>query len=200
MPAVVYGTDKEPTSITLIRKDFEKMLEAETFYTAIIDIDVEGTHESVILKDLQRHPAKGFPMHADFLRINADTELKVAIPIHFMNEDTCVGVKVNGGVIQRQETDIEVSCLPRNIPEYIEVDMAALDIGDSIHLTDVTLPEGVVSTALEFGELTDLMIVSVVAPRMEAEIEEEDAAAAEDAAEDTDSGDDAEESTEDGED
>ena len=165
MPAVIYGGGQAAESITLIRKDFEKQLENEAFYTSILDVIVDGKHESAILKDMQRHPAKGFPMHADFLRIEANKAIKVHVPLHFINESKAQGVKIGGGMIQHQATDIEVQCLPKDIPEFIEVDMLNVDLGDIVHLSDLTLPEGVVSTALALGEDHDLAIASIIAPR-----------------------------------
>lgn len=173
-PAIVYGGNKEARSISLIRKDLEKMLENEAFYTALLSIQVDGGTESVILKDVQRHPAKGFAMHVDFLRIEADKELKVNVPLHFINEAKCKGVKIGGGMIQHQTTDIEVQCLPKDIPEYIEVDMTDVDLGDIVHLTDITLPAGVVSTALALGEDHDLALAAVIAPRASKAADEED--------------------------
>lgn len=165
MPAVIYGSGQPAESLTLIRKDFEKLLENEAFYTAILDVIVDGKHENAILKDMQRHPAKGFPMHADFLRVEANKPIKVHVPLHFINESKAQGVKIGGGMIQHQATDVEVQCLPKDIPEFIEVDMLNIDLGDIVHLSDLTLPEGVVSTALALGEDHDLAIASIIAPR-----------------------------------
>lgn len=165
MPAVIYGGGQAAESITLIRKDFEKQLESESFYTSILDVIVDGKHENAILKDMQRHPAKGFPMHADFLRVEANKPIKVHVPLHFINESKAQGVKIGGGMVQHQATDIEVQCLPKDIPEFIEVDMLNVDLGDIVHLSDLTLPEGVVSTALALGEDHDLAIASIIAPR-----------------------------------
>lgn len=178
-PAVIYGGQKAARSISLIRKDLEKMLEEEAFYTALISVQVDGETETAILKDVQRHPAKGFAMHVDFLRVEADKLIKVHVPLHFTNEETCKGVKLGGGMIQHQATDIEVQCLPKDIPEYIEVDMTDIDLGDIIHMSDIKLPEGVISTALALGEDHDLAIAAVLAPKGSkdsSEESEEDAA------------------------
>lgn len=164
-PAVIYGGQQPARSISLIRKDLEKMLESEAFYTAVLTINVDGSTETAILKDIQRHPAKGFAMHADFMRIEANKQLKVHVPLHFINEDKCDGVKNGGGIVQHQATDIEVQCLPGNIPEFIEVDMLSVGLGEIVHISDLQLPEGVVSTALALGEDHDLAIASVIAPR-----------------------------------
>jgi len=117
------------------------------------------------LKAVQRHPAKGFPMHVDFMRVTADQPIKLNVPLHFTNEEACKGVKLGGGMIQHQATDIEVQCLPRDIPEYIEVDMIDAEVGQIIHLSDLTLPAGVTSTALALGDDHDLAIAAVLAPK-----------------------------------
>jgi large subunit ribosomal protein L25 len=172
VPAILYGAGKEPRPLSIISKDLEKALENEAFYSQVIAVKIGGDTEKAILKDLQRHPAKDRVMHADFLRIDEKVELKVNVPIHFINEDTCKGVKLEGGVIEHQAVEIEVLCLPSKIPEYIEVDMQELSVGDSIHLSEVQLPEGVASVALALGEDHDLPIAAVVAPRVAAEEDE----------------------------
>ena len=183
IPPIIYGGDKDPQPLTLIRKDLEKALENEAFYSQVLTINVGSEPQKAILKDLQRHPAKDRVMHADFLRVDDKTLVKVNVPIHFLNEEACVGVKLQGGIIQHQATDIEVQCLPGDIPEYIEVDMLKVETGDIIHLSDITLPEGVTSLALALGEDHDLAIASVIAPKGGAADEEEEAAPAEEAAE-----------------
>ena len=186
IPAIIYGGDQEPQPLTIIRKDLEKSLENEAFYSHVLAVNVGGSVQKAILKDLQRHPAKHFVMHADFLRVSDKVALKVNVPIHFLNEEACKGVKLEGGIIQHQATDIEVSCLPGDIPEYIEVDMLDVEVGQIIHLSEITLPAGVTSTALALGEDHDLAIASVIAPKGGSVDEEESEApeAAEDAAED----------------
>ena len=183
VPAIIYGGDKEPQPLTLVRKDLEKALESEAFYSQVLTINVGKGKEKAILKDLQRHPARTNVMHADFLRVDDKTVVKVNVPIHFLNEDTCVGVKMEGGMIQHQATDVEIQCLPGDIPEYLEVDMAEIVTGQIVHLSDVALPEGVVSVALALGEDHDLAIASVIAPKGSAD-DEEDVEAVEDAEED----------------
>ena len=180
VPAIIYGGNKDPQPLTLIRKDLEKALENEAMYSHVLTIKVGKGKEKAILKDLQRHPARNNVMHADFLRVDDKTAVKVNVPIHFLNEESCVGVKMEGGMIQHQATDIEVQCLPGDIPEYLEVDMAEIVTGQIVHLSDITLPEGVVSMALALGEDHDLAIASVIAPKGSAE-DDEDVAADEDA-------------------
>ena len=151
----------------------KKALENEAFFSQVIAVRIGGDIEKAILKDLQRHPAKERVMHADFLRIDEKVELKVNIPIHFLNEESCNGVKLEGGVIEHQAVEIELLCLPANIPEYIEIDMQELNIGDSIHLSEVKLPEGTASVALSLGEDHDMPIAAVVAPRAAIEADED---------------------------
>ncbi|TXS96390.1 50S ribosomal protein L25/general stress protein Ctc [Parahaliea maris] len=177
VPAIIYGGDKDPQPLTLIRKDLEKALENEAFFSHVLSINVGGSIEKAILKDLQRHPARNAVMHADFLRIDDKVAIKVHVPIHFLNEKSCHGVKIQGGMIQHQETDIEVLCLPTDIPEYIEVDMIDVKTGEIVHLSDVKLPEGVSSVALALGEDHDLAIASVIAPKGGSDEEAVEAAA-----------------------
>ena len=175
VPAIIYGAGKDPQPLSIVRKDLEKCLESEAFFSQVIDVNIAGDVQKAILKDLQRHPAKDRVMHADFLRTDAKVALKVNIPIHFVNEESCRGVKLEGGIIEHQALEIEVLCLPAAIPEYIEVDMAVIGLGDSVHLSDVALPEGVESVALSYGEDHDEAIATVIAPRGLKSDEEEDA-------------------------
>jgi large subunit ribosomal protein L25 len=188
VPAIIYGGDKEPQPLTLVRKDLEKALENEAFFSHVLTIHVGTDKQKAILKDLQRHPARETVTHADFLRIDENRAIKVNVPIHFINETKCHGVKIQGGIIQHQATDIEVQCLPSDIPEYIEVDMLDVHTGQIIHLSDITLPEGVASVALALGEDHDLAIASVIAPKGVSEAgEEEEAVEAEEAPEEGES-------------
>jgi large subunit ribosomal protein L25 len=166
VPAIIYGGEKSPQSLSLISKDLEKALENEAFYSHVLLIKVGDVKEKAILKDMQRHPSKNRVTHVDFLRIDDNVAIKVHVQIHFLNEDTCHGVKTEGGMIQHQATDIEVQCLPRDIPAFIEVDMLEMQVGQIIHLSEVALPAGVTSVALALGEDHDLAIASVLAPKV----------------------------------
>ena len=123
IPAIVYGGGKDPSSITLGHDDLWHHLENEAFFSHIITLKIDGTAEDVLLKDLQRHPAKDLLMHADFLRVDKNQPIVVNVPLHFTNEEACIGVKVQGGRISHFANDIEIRCLPKDLPEYIEVDM-----------------------------------------------------------------------------
>ncbi|MGB0957390.1 MAG: 50S ribosomal protein L25/general stress protein Ctc [Litorivicinus sp.] len=164
VPAIVYGGQGEPAQISLKHNELIKLLEDEAFYASVVELNLEGATESVILKDLQRHPAKPVILHADFMRVDMKVEVVVNIPLHFINEDSCVGVKMQSGKIHHDATEVEVRCLPGNLPEFIEVDMLEVEAGTTLHLSDLVLPEGVVSTQLALGADHDQPLVSVNKP------------------------------------
>jgi large subunit ribosomal protein L25 len=173
IPAIVYGGKKDPAKISLAHKDVAKALENESFFSHIIGLVIDGKSEDVIIKDIQRHPAKALIMHMDFFRVSKTTKLQTRAPLHFINEETCVGVKMGGGLIARSMTDIEISCLPKDLPEYIEVDMAEVDLGQTVHLSDIKLPKGVESVALSHGDDHDLPVAAVNKPKAVEEISDE---------------------------
>jgi large subunit ribosomal protein L25 len=161
VPAIVYGGKEDAQSITLIHKDVIKALENEAFYSHIISLDVDGKSQDVIVKDVQRHPAKTAILHLDFLRISKTTALTIRVPLHFINEDSCIGVKKEGGIISHTMSELEVQCLPKDLPEYIEVDVSELALGSTLHISDITLPKGVESVALSHGSDHDLPVAAV---------------------------------------
>ena len=145
---IVYGGGKKkPTPITVAMNEIVKLAESEAFFTSLVDLSIDGKAEQVVVKDMQRHPAKDTIMHVDFLRVSAKTKITMQVPLHFINEDSCFGVKMEGGVIAHALNDIEITCLPKDLPEYIEVDMAELKVGENLHISDLTLPKGVESVA-----------------------------------------------------
>ena len=160
VPGVVYGGKAGPKMISLSHNELMLHLEHESFYSHILNLKIDGKAEQVILKDLQRHPAKPLVLHADFQRVSSDTKLRTSVPFHFIGEDVAVGVK-KGGVVSHSITSVEVGCLPKDLPEYIGVDVSGLDIGDNIHLSEVPLPKGVEILALAQGEDQDMIVVSV---------------------------------------
>ena len=199
VPAIVYGDEKETLNIKLKLNELTKASENELFYTQVLLIKTEGNEEKVVLKELQRDPAKGKFLHADFQRVSSKTKLKVVIPVNFVNEEECVGVKVDGGVVAKTIREIEIMCLAGNIPESIDVDIESLNLGDSIRLTEISLPEG--SEIPGLTEETDQMVVSVNAPKaveedpiLEEELEEGEVAEGEEvsdsSSEESDSSDD----------
>lgn len=179
VPAVLYGANQEPKSLSIAHKDLHKACENEAFFAHIISLDVDGSKENAILKALQRHPAKDRIMHADFQRVLMDVAISVDVPVHFINEENCVGVKIGGGAVSHVMSTVSISCLPGNLPEYLEVDVAELELGSSIHLSEMTLPEGVTIPELELGADHDQVVVSVIATRATKEEDDEPEAAAE---------------------
>ncbi|HET8711269.1 MAG TPA: 50S ribosomal protein L25/general stress protein Ctc [Spongiibacteraceae bacterium] len=165
LPGIVYGGEKAPQNISLIHKDLAKALEDEAFYSHIIKLTIDGNTEQVVLRDLQRHPSKPFILHADFQRIDATHTITMRVPLHFTNQDKCVGVRLGGGVISHSLSEVEVRCLPQNLPEFIEIDMAEIAVGTILHISDLKMPAGVESVELAHGTAHDLPVVSVTLPR-----------------------------------
>ena len=181
VPAIIYGgkaggNDRKPQAITLKANELNKALENEAFYSSIISLSVDGKEEQVVLKDLQRHPAKALVWHADFLRVSKSTKIKASVPVHFINEETCAGVKVGGGKITHMLTNLDIICSAGDLPEFIEVDMANVEVGAVVHLSDLKLPKGVEALALTHGTEHDTAVVTVVAVKGGEEAAEGEAA------------------------
>lgn len=181
IPGIIYGGNKKAEMISIPHKDLAKALENEAFYSHVVTLDVEGKTQDVILKDVQRHPAKAQLVHADFLRVSKTKKLVVKVPLHFINEEKSVGVKQQGGIAAHTMTELEVSCLAKDLPEFIEVDLANVEVGQIVHISDVKLPKGVESVALSHGEDHDLPVASINKPKGASE-EETEAAGEEEAA------------------
>jgi len=193
IPAVVYGAEKEPVSISLNHNQFLRHLDEEAFYAHILTLVVDGKKDQVVLKDLQRHPANDNKIiHADFLRVHAGHEMTMTVPVHFIGEDVAPGVK-DGGQVSHMITEVEIACLPKDLPEYIEADISGLEMDGSIHLTELALPKGVSLTALthhqeeelEEGERSayDQAVASIHMPRVQEVEEDEEVDSAADEAE-----------------
>jgi len=163
IPAIIYGDEKDSLNIKLRLNELTKASQNELFYTQVLIIKNGDLEEKVVLKELQKDPAKGKFLHADFLRVSRKTKLKVIIPINFLNEEECAGVKNEGGVLNKTIREVEVMCLAGNIPESIDVDVTALDLGQSVRLTEINLPDGAEIPGLT--EETDQMVISVNAPK-----------------------------------
>ena len=167
IPAVVYGGSKPAESVTILAKEIAKLFENEAAYSHVIELNVDGTKQNVIVKAMQRHPSKQFIMHADFVRVVAGQKLTAIVPVHFVGEEAPVK---KGGEISHVLNEIEVTCLPKDLPEFIEVDLSALEIGTIIHLSDLKAPKGVEFVALAHGD--DKAVANVHAPRVAPEAEE----------------------------
>ncbi|GAB3291043.1 50S ribosomal protein L25/general stress protein Ctc [Pseudidiomarina andamanensis] len=172
VPAILYGADKEAVSITLDHNKVNNMADHEAFYSHILTLVIDGKKHEAILKDVQRHPYKPKLTHLDFQRVVKGQKLHTHVPVHFINEASAVGVKQEGGVVVHHIADLEVSCLPKDLPEYVEVDIANLKLGETLHLTDLNMPKGVELVELTKGEDHDQAVVSITAPRVEKEVEE----------------------------
>lgn len=173
VPAIIYGADSAPVSIALEHNKLLNSTENEAFFSHIIALSVDGKKENVIIKDLQRHPSRPVIMHADFLRVSMNDKLRVNVPIHFIGEDVAVGVKA-GGVVTHELVDIEVECMPADLPEYIEIDISDLDVGTGLHLSDVKTPKGVEIVALMHGADHDSQVVSIHVNRASLSTEDEE--------------------------
>jgi len=161
VPAVVYGDQKEPAAVTLTHSELQKHLQDEAFYTSILTLNIDGVTQKVVLKDLQRHPYKSFILHADFLRVNTNLKLRKKVPLHYLNEELCVGVRTGGGSIIHFRNVVEVECLPQHLPAFIEVDTKDMNLGEGMLLSQLALPEGVEIPVLRLGKKQDIPVMRV---------------------------------------
>jgi len=176
VPAIVYGAGREPRAVTFERDSLMHKMESEAFFSSVLNIKIGKNNRQCILKDVQMHPAKRYVLHLDFQRIVADELIRMTVPIHFLNEEAAVGVKQGGGSVSHMISEIEVSCLPANLPEYLDIDIGELELDETLYLTDIPLPDGV-----EIPELTEDNNPGVVSIHVikEVAIEEEELEAAE---------------------
>jgi large subunit ribosomal protein L25 len=161
VPAVLYGDDKPAAMLSVPHKDLLKCLESEAFYSSIINLIVDGQEQKVLLRDVQRHPAQPRVLHVDFQRVSGSKKIHMRVPLHFINEESCIGVKQSGGAISHSLSQLDITCLAADLPEYIEVDLANVDVGQIIHISDLKLPKGVESVDLHKGADHDLPVVAV---------------------------------------
>jgi large subunit ribosomal protein L25 len=179
VPAILYGGKEEPRALTLNHNQVLRSLEHEAFYSHILTVNIGGTGTRAVLRDLQRHPSKPTILHVDLQRVSETEKLRMHVPLHFLGEDIAPGIKLGGGMVMHELIEVEVECLPQDLPEYIEVDISALDVGDSLHLSDLKVPQGLTLVELARGEDHDLGVVSIHARRGGGEEEEGAAPAAE---------------------
>lgn len=170
IPATVYGGGQAPVSISLDHNRLVHEMDREAFSTSILTITIGKDSQSVVVKEVQRHPAKSHVVHLDFQRVVEDEEITLHVPVHFLGEAEARGVKEQGGVVEHIISDVEISCLPRHLPEFLELDVSGLGLNEIMHLSDIKFPEGVASVALEHGQ--DHPLVAINPPRRE-EVEEE---------------------------
>ncbi len=175
LPGILYGGSKDPVSITLQQKDVQYRLPDESFYSQVLSLNIEGKAEDVLIRDIQHHPYKMEVMHMDFIRVDAKKVVHIFSQLHFIGEDVSPGAKTEDGVINHVMTEVELECLPKNIPEFIEVDLSEMHVGDVIHLSDLKLPEGVEVLALKQGEEHDTAVVGMHVRKVAVEEVEEGA-------------------------
>jgi large subunit ribosomal protein L25 len=179
VPAILYGGGREPRGLTFDHNKLLHQMQNESFYSSVLNIQVGDKTQAAIVKDVQRHPAKHAVVHIDLQRIVADQEIRMHVPIHFINEEIAVGVKLGGGSVSHLRTDVEVVCLPKYLPEYFEVDIATLGVDEMLHLSDLKLPEGVEIPELAQGPEHDHAIVAIHVIKGSATEDEAEAVAAE---------------------
>ena len=169
VPAIVYGGELKPVSIQLQQKDVFLASQNEWFYSSILDLSLGGDVQKVLLRDMQRHPFKQLVLHLDFQRVSENQAIRVRVPLHFLNQEASPAGKASGVVITHELNEVEISCLPKNLPESIEIDLSGLAIGDIVHLSDLKLPEGVEIPELRFGKEHDHAVVVAKELKEEAE-------------------------------
>lgn len=178
IPAVVYGVGKENRLLVLDHDEFKHQLDIEAFHNSILKLNTGQGSEQVILREVQMHPHKPLVTHVDFQRISATDKITMSVPFHFMGEEEAPGVKTEGGIVSHQLTEISINCLPSDLPEYLSIDVSGMSLNDTIHLSEVTLPDGVEFSTHPEGE-SDHPVVSVMMPRVSVdeegdEVEDED--------------------------
>jgi large subunit ribosomal protein L25 len=169
VPAILYGGHRDPKGLALDHQKLLTLLDNERFYSTILSVKVGDQSQAVILKDVQRHPARHAVVHVDLQRVVENEKIRIRIPIHFKGESIAIGVKTQGGIVSHQKTDLDVVCLPKDLPEFIEIDVSGLALNQSLHLSDLKVPEGVQLWELAHGR--DSTVVSVHLPRAEEEPE-----------------------------
>jgi len=175
VPAILYGSGKDTAMLTLSHNSLYHNLEDESFHSSILTVEVNGKKEKAILRDVQMHAFKQLIMHIDLQRVSAKDKIHMNVPFHFTGGEDAPGVKVESGIVSHLITELDIVCLPDDLPEFIAIDISALNLGDSIHLSEITLPEGVESSALSHGD--DLAVVTIVTVR--ATVEEDEVTAEE---------------------
>lgn len=190
VPTILYGGGEAPAMLAVDHNELIHHLEHEAFYSHILQVKIDGAEHKAVLKDLQRHPSKPRVLHMDLMRIVAGQKIRMTVPLHFTGEKVAPGIKDEGGVLDRMRTDLEIECLPKDLPEFIEVDISGLGLNDSIHLSELTMPEGIVSIALMHEENWTVCAVHMPRALVEETDEDEDEVAADEVEATEQSGDD----------
>ncbi|MCG6656520.1 50S ribosomal protein L25/general stress protein Ctc [Halomonas campisalis] len=176
VPAIVYGGEQAPQPVSVEKSAFYKAIESESFFSSVINLVIDGKSEQVVVRDLQRHPYKPLVTHADFLRVDATHEITINVPLHVVGEEKSKGIKDEGGELHVLSNEIQISCLPKDLPDFLEVDIADVELGTTLHLSDLKVPAGVTLVDLTHGEDHDNAILSITKPKVRGGGEEGEAA------------------------
>ncbi len=179
VPAIVYGGEQAPQPISVEKAAFYKAVEHESFFSSVIDLVIDGKSEQVVVRDMQRHPFKPLITHADFLRIDATHEITMNVPLHVVGEENCLAIKDHDGELHVLANEISVSCLPKDLPDYLEVDISEVELGTTLHLSDLKVPTGVTLVDLTHGEDHDKAVLSVTKAKVRGGDDEDEGEAAE---------------------
>jgi len=171
VPAIIYGAGKEPVSVTFEQKELRKVEVVEAFYSSVLNLEIDGVSEQVLLKDIQRHAFKELIQHLDFLRVDATQKLQTTVPLHFLNAENAEAIK-SGGVVSHLANEVEVSCLAADLPSFIEVDLSTIALGDTLHTSQLVLPAGVEAVELTKTDAFDRPLVNIALAKQEVEVEE----------------------------
>jgi large subunit ribosomal protein L25 len=163
VPGIVYGGGKDATAIELDHNNLFHQLKLEAFHASILDMELDGSKQQVLLRDVQMHPFKTLVLHVDFQRVAADKKIHMKVPLHFINGDVSPGVKLSGGIVSHILNELDIACLPKDLPEFIEVDLMELTAGHSMHIAEMKMPAGVESVALNRGD--NQVVATIVIPR-----------------------------------
>lgn len=174
LPGILYGANQEAQVIELDHSAIMLQLRHEAFHASILTMNIDGTKQNVLLRDIQMHPWKREALHIDFQRVDATQKIHMRVPLHFMNAELAPGVKLGGGIVNHVISELEVSCLPADLPEFVNVDVAELELGHSVHLSELKLPSGVESVQLGRGD--DAVVATVQVPRAVVEPQEDEVA------------------------
>ncbi|WP_416140133.1 50S ribosomal protein L25/general stress protein Ctc [Halomonas sp. HK25] len=166
VPAIVYGGESAPQPISVEKSAFYKAVESESFFSSVIDLVVDGKSEQVVVRDMQRHPFKPLITHADFLRVDATHEITINVPLHVVGEENSKPIKDNEGELHVLANEVQISCLPKDLPDFLEVDISEVELGTTLHLSDLKLPAGVTLVDLTHGEDHDNAVLSVTKPKV----------------------------------
>ncbi|MCE9683319.1 50S ribosomal protein L25/general stress protein Ctc [Halomonas alkalisoli] len=169
VPAIIYGGEQAPQPISVEKAAFYKAVEDETFFSSVLNLVVDGKKQQVVVRDLQRHPYKPLITHADFLRVDATHEITIRVPLHVVGEETSKGIKDDGGELHVLSNEIEISCLPKDLPDFLEVDISEVELGTTLHLSDLKVPAGVTLVELSYGADHDNAVLTISKPKVRGE-------------------------------